>query len=124
MNSPKDIDEYISGYPEEIQLFLQEVRTTIRKTAPQAVEIISYGMPAFKMNGLLVWFAAHSKHIGFYPKASGIEAFKKELSIYKWAKGSVQFPFDKPMPLGLIARIVEFRVNENLHRSKAKKIGT
>jgi uncharacterized protein YdhG (YjbR/CyaY superfamily) len=121
MKPPKDIDEYISGYPEEIQQFLQEVRATIRKTAPQAVEIISYGMPAFKLNGLLVWFAAHSKHIGFYPRASGIEAFKNELSIYKWAKGSVQFPFDKPMPLGLIARIVEYRVEENIYRKKSKK---
>ena len=121
MTTPKDIDEYISGYPEEIQQFLQEVRATIKKAAPQAVEVISYGMPAFKLNGLLVWFAAHSKHIGFYPKASGIEAFKKELSIYKWAKGSVQFPFNKPMPLGLITRIVEFRVNENLHQDKNEK---
>jgi uncharacterized protein YdhG (YjbR/CyaY superfamily) len=121
MTTPKDIDEYISGYPMEIQRFLQQVRATIKKAAPKAVEVISYGMPAFKMDGLLVWFAAHSKHIGFYPKASGIEAFKKELSIYKWAKGSVQFPFNKPMPLGLITRIVEFRVNENLHRIKPKK---
>lgn len=120
MTTPKDIDEYISGYPKEIQQFLQEVRSTIKKAAPQAVEVISYGMPAFKMNGLLVWFAAHSKHIGFYPKASGIEAFNKELSEYKWAKGTVQFPFDKPMPLGLITKIVEFRVNENLHRIKTK----
>ena len=78
-------------------------------------------MPAFKLNGMLVWFAAHSKHIGFYPRASGIEAFKKELSIYKGAKGSVQFPLDKPMPLGLITKIVKFRVNENLHRIKTKK---
>lgn len=122
MTTPKDIDEYIAGYPKEIQRFLQEVRATIKKAAPTAVEVISYGMPAFKMDGLLVWFAAHSKHIGFYPKASGIEAFKKELSIYKWAKGSVQFPFNKPMPLGLITRIVEFRVNENLHRIKPKKL--
>jgi uncharacterized protein YdhG (YjbR/CyaY superfamily) len=121
MTTPKDIDEYISGYPKEIQQFLQKVRATIKKAAPQAVETISYGMPAFKMNGLLVWFAAHSKHIGFYPKASGIEAFKKELSEYKWAKGTVHFPFDKPMPLGLITKIVEFRVNENLHRIKTKK---
>ena len=121
MTTPKDIDEYISGYPEEIQQFLHEVRATIKKAAPQAVEVISYGMPAFKLNGLLVWFAAHLKHIGFYPKASGIEAFKKELSVYKWAKGSVQFPFDKPIPSGLITKIVEFRVNENMHRIKTKK---
>ena len=121
MTTPKDIDEYIAGYPKEIQKFLQEVRATIKKAAPQAVEVISYAMPAFKMNGLLVWFAAHSKHIGFYPKASGIEAFKKELSEFKWAKGTVQFPFDKQIPLDLITKIVEFRVNENLHKIKTKK---
>ncbi len=78
-------------------------------------------MPAFTLNGILVWFAAHSKHIGFYPRASGIEAFKKELSIYKNAKGSVQFPFDKPLPLKLITQIVKFRVAENLAGQKKKK---
>ena len=94
---------------------------TIKKAAPQAEEVISYGMPAFKMYRMLVWFAAHSKHIGFYPGASGIEAFKKELSIYKGAKGSVQFPFDQPLPLGLITKIVKFRVTENLQQAKTKK---
>ena len=78
-------------------------------------------MPALKLNGILVWFAAHSKHIGFYPRVSGIEAFKKELSVYKGAKGSVQFPLDKPLPLGLIAKIVKFRVTENLQKAKAKR---
>ena len=121
MPKPKDVDEYINGFPEEIHQFLEQVRLTIKKAAPQAQEVISYSMPAFKMNGMLVWFAAHSKHIGFYPGASGIEAFKKELSIYKWAKGSVQFPLDKPMPLELIAKIVKFRLTENLQRIKTKK---
>jgi uncharacterized protein YdhG (YjbR/CyaY superfamily) len=118
MTKPKDIDEYINGFPKEIQELLEQVRMTIKKAAPQAAEVISYGMPAFKMNGILVWFAAHSKHIGFYPRASGIDACKTELSIYKVAKGSVQFPLDKPLPLGLIIKIVEFRVNENLQHSK------
>ena len=82
MKKPTDVDEYISGFPKETQKILQQIRVTIISAAPQAEEIISYGMPAYKLNGMLVWFAAHTKHIGFYPKASGIEAFKKELSIY------------------------------------------
>lgn len=121
MDKPRDIDEYIKGFPDDVQLLLEQVRSTIKRTAPEAMEVISYGMPAFKMNGILVWYAAHSKHIGFYPKASGIEAFKNELSIYKRAKGSVQFPIDKPVPVELISRIVEFRKNENLLNTKMKK---
>ena len=120
-NKPNNIDEYIASFPADIQEILEQVRLTIIKAAPQASETISYGMPAFTLNGILVWFAAHSKHIGFYPRASGIEAFKKELSIYKNAKGSVQFPLDKPMPLKLITKIVKFRVAENLARQKRKK---
>jgi uncharacterized protein YdhG (YjbR/CyaY superfamily) len=116
MKKPKDIDEYISGYPIETQKLLEQLRATIRKVAPQAEEVISYAMPAFKWNGMLVWFAGYSKHIGFYPGASGIKAFKKELSIYKGAKGSVQFPLDKPLPLRVITKIVKFRVNENLQK--------
>ncbi|HXA00949.1 MAG TPA: DUF1801 domain-containing protein [Cytophagaceae bacterium] len=118
---PKDFNEYIASFPEEVQEILERFRETIRNAAPEADEVISYGMPAFKLNGMLVWFAAHSKHIGFYPKASGIETFKKELSIYKSAKGSVRFPFDKPLPLRLITKIVKFRVTENLQKVKAKK---
>jgi uncharacterized protein YdhG (YjbR/CyaY superfamily) len=117
----KDVDEYIKGFPVEIQPILEKIRVTVKKAAPLAKEVISYGMPAYKMNGILLWYAAHSKHIGFYPKASGIEAFKPELAIYKGAKGSVQFPLDKPMPLGLITKIVKFRVNENLQRKKPKE---
>jgi uncharacterized protein YdhG (YjbR/CyaY superfamily) len=121
MTKAKDIDEYITSYPKETQKVLERVRATIKKAAPKAEEAISYGIPAFKLNGMLVWFAAYSKHIGFYPRPSGIEAFKKELSIYKGAKGSVQFPLDKPMPLGLITKIVKFRVAENLQKAKIKK---
>ena len=117
---PKDIDMYISGFPKETQLLLEQIRTTIKKVAPKAAEVISYGMPAFKLNGMLVWFAGYKKHIGFYPKASGINAFKKELSVYKGAKGSVQFPLDKKLPLGLITKIVKFRLKENLEKEKAK----
>lgn len=121
MTKPKDFYEYITSYPEETQMLLERVWVTVKKAAPQAEEVISYGMPAFKLNGMLVWFAAHSKHIGFYPGVTGIESFKKELSIYKNAKGSVQFPYDKPLPLELIAKIVKFRVNENLQHAKTKK---
>jgi len=121
MTKPTDIDEYISGFPKKTQKILEQLRVTIKGAAPQADEIISYGMPAFKLNGMLVWFAAHSKHIGFYPKVSGIEAFKKELSIYKGAKGSVQFPLDKPLPLRLVTKIVKFRVIENLQKAITKK---
>lgn len=108
MKKSLNIDEYIKNYPEEIQQRLQQIMAIIKKIAPRAEEVISYGIPAFKLNGLLVWFAAYTKHIGFYPKASGIEAFKKELSVFKGVKGSVQFPFDKALPMGLITKIIKF----------------
>jgi uncharacterized protein YdhG (YjbR/CyaY superfamily) len=117
---PETIDEYIAGFPEEIQELLQQVRTTIHKAAPTAAEVISYQMPAFKLNGMLVYFAAFTKHIGFYPTASGISAFKEELSEFKGSKGAMQFAYCKPLPLDLITKIVKFRVNENLLKGKAK----
>jgi len=115
------IDEYIGTFPQEIQILLEQVRTTIKQAAPEAEEAIKYAMPTFVLNGNLVHFAAFKNHIGFYPVPSGIEAFKKELSVYKGAKGSVQFPLDKPMPLKLISEIVKFRVNENRLKAKTKK---
>lgn len=118
---PASVDEYIAGFPEDVQLLLDQVREAIKKAAPMAEEVISYQMPAYKLNGMLVYFAAFSKHIGFYPAASGIAAFKKELSIYKGAKGSVQFPHNKPLPLDLIVRVVEYRVQENLQKAEFKK---
>ena len=121
MKKPINTDEYISGFPKETQKILEQLRATIKKAAPKADEVISYSIPAFKLNGMLVWFAAYSNHIGFYPRGSGIEAFKKELSIYKGAEGSVQFPLDKPLPLELITQIVKFRVAENLQKAKTKK---
>jgi len=120
MNKPTDIDAYISGFPETIQNLLQEIRTTIKKAAPEAEEVISYGMPAFQQNGMLVWFAAFKNHIGFYPIPSGIEAFKEELSAFKGTKGSVHFPFDKPLPVDLISRIVSFRLSENMIKESVK----
>jgi uncharacterized protein YdhG (YjbR/CyaY superfamily) len=118
---PQDIDEYISGFPREVQKLLRQVRKTVKKAAPFAEETISYGLPAFKQNGMLVWFAAHTRHIGFYPRGSGIDAFQNEISPYKHAKGSVQFPLDQPLPVELITRIVEFRVAENLRRKAEKE---
>jgi uncharacterized protein YdhG (YjbR/CyaY superfamily) len=112
------IDEYISSFPEHVQQKLTELRMLIRQMAPDAQEKISYQMPTFYLNGILVHFAAYSRHIGFYPTPSGIAAFKRELSGYKHAKGSVQFPLDESLPLELIKKIVEFRVEENRRKGK------
>src|SRR5690349_8273040 len=109
----KTVTEYFSAQSKDAKAKLQELRSTILKAAPGAEEVISYNIPAVKLNGLLVWYAAFKSHIGFYPRGSGIEAFKKELSKYKFAKGSVQFPLDKPLPLTLVTKIVKFRVKEN-----------
>jgi uncharacterized protein YdhG (YjbR/CyaY superfamily) len=109
----KTIDEYIKAFPPDIQDILEKMRQTIHSAAPEAVEAISYRMPVFKLNGVLVYFAAYKSHIGFYPTSSGIEAFKKELASYKWSKGTVQFPLDKPIPYDLVEKIVRFRVKEN-----------
>ena len=121
---PKDIDEYIAGFPKEIQKLLEQIRNTIKQAAPEAEEAIKYAMPTYVLNGNLVHFAAFKNHIGFYPVPSGIEAFKQELSVYKGAKGSVQFPLDKPMPLDLITKIVKFRVEENLVKAKTKDVNS
>jgi uncharacterized protein YdhG (YjbR/CyaY superfamily) len=121
MTPPTTIDEYIATFPAYVQAVLQKVRATIRKSAPGAEEAIKYQMPTFVLNGNLVHFAAFKNHIGFYPVPTGIEKFKKELSAYQQGKGSVQFPLDKPIPYGLIGRIVKFRVKENLEKAKAKR---
>lgn len=118
--APKDIDEYIAGFPLELQQILEEIRMTIRKAAPDAEEAIKYQIPTFTLKGNLVHFAAFKNHIGFYPTPTGIEEFKDELSAYKGAKGSVQFPLDKPIPFDLMSRIVKFRVEENLERAATK----
>lgn len=116
-----DVDTYIASFAEGIQNLLEQIRTRIRQTAPEAKETISYGMPTYVLNGNLVHFAAFKNHIGFYPSPSGIEQFKEELSAYKGAKGSVQFPLDKPMPLDLITKIVKFRVKENMEKDSKKR---
>ena len=117
---PTNIDEYIARFPEDVQAILEKVRVTIREAAPDAEEAISYQMPTFKLKGNLVHFAGYKKHVGFYPAPSGIEKFGKGLSTYKSAKGSVQFPLDKPIPYDLIGEIVQFRVKENLTKAEAK----
>jgi uncharacterized protein YdhG (YjbR/CyaY superfamily) len=119
---PKDIDEYIQMFPENIQALLESMRQAIHEAAPEAQETISYQMPTFRQNGNLVHFAAYKKHIGFYPTPSGIEAFKDELSRYESAKGSVRFPLDQALPLDLVRRIVEFRVKENLAKKRNRSL--
>jgi uncharacterized protein YdhG (YjbR/CyaY superfamily) len=107
------VDDYIASFPVNVQKVLQEVRQAIRESAPGAKEAISYQIPAFKLNGNLVWFAAFKNHIGFYPRESAIEAFKEKLSPYEISKGTIRFPLDKPVPLELIKEMVRFRVKEN-----------
>ena len=122
IQTPGNVDEYIAMFPNDIQEILKNLRKTIKKAAPDAEEVISYRMPAYKYHGILVYFAAYKNHIGFYPTSSGIETFKKELSAFKGSKGTVQFPIDKTLPLELISKIVEFRVHKNLEGAKTRLI--
>lgn len=116
----KDIDSYIAFYPKDIQKLLQELRSIIQKAAPKAVEVISYGMPAFKQDGVLVYFAANKAHIGFYPTSSPIKVFKNELAKYKTSKGAIQFPFEMGIPTTLVKNIVKFRIVEDKERTLAR----
>lgn len=120
-NKTTDIDKFIAGFPKNTQKILEQLRKAIRKAAPAAEEKINYGIPTFTLNGNLVHFSAYKNHIGFYPAPSGIKAFEDELSVYEGAKGSVKFPIDKALPLGLISKIVKFRVKENSEKEEAKK---
>jgi uncharacterized protein YdhG (YjbR/CyaY superfamily) len=120
----KSIDDYILQFPPEVQEILKKLRKVIKEAAPDAEEKISYQMPTFVFQGNLVYFAAHKNHIGFYPTPSGMEAFKDKLSEYKGAKGSVQFPVEKPLPYELISEIVKFRVAENLRKAEGKVKGS
>lgn len=116
----KDIDDYIAGFPEDVQEILNRLRITIRASAPEAEEAISYQMPTFKLKGNLVHFAAYKHHIGFYPTPSGIEAFKERLSAYECSKGTVKFLIQEPLPLELIGEIVRYRVRENLKKAESR----
>ncbi len=109
----RDIDEYHASQPAEIRETLETLRQTIKQAAPQATETISYGMPAFRLNKVLVYYAVHKKHIGFYPTPNLINHFRKELENYKTSKGAIQFPIDRPLPFTLIKKIVKFRVAED-----------
>ena len=120
IRKPENIDEYIGTFPNDVQEILEQVRMTIQEAAPDAKEKISYSMPAFDQNGVVVYFAAFKNHIGLYALPTGHEAFAAELSKYKSGKGSVQFPLKEPMPFELITKIVKFRVNENLEKGKKK----
>src|SRR5262245_53378567 len=113
MPKPSDIDDYISQFPDDVQAVLQKVRKTIRKAAPDAEEVISYQMPAFKQNGILVYFAAWKKHIGFYPPIKGDKSLQKAAARYAGSKGNLQFPLDEPIPYDLITRIVKLRVKQD-----------
>ncbi len=118
MEKPATTDDYIAQFPADMQAILQKVRATIKAAAPTATERISYGMPGFYLNGMLVWFAGHKTYLGFYPTGEGIEAFKNELTSYKFSKGAVQFPLDQPLPYGLITKITKYRVEANQSNSK------
>jgi uncharacterized protein YdhG (YjbR/CyaY superfamily) len=118
---PKDIDEYISKFPADVQAILQKVRETIRRSASEAKETISYMMPAFKQHGILVHFAAWEKHIGMYPPISGDKALEKAIARYAGPKGNLQFPLDEPMPFDLIERIVKLRVKQDAAKAPAKR---
>ncbi len=119
ISKPSSVDEYIKSFPKSTEALLKQLRKAIKETAPAAEELISYCMPAYKLNKKpLVYFAGYEKHIGFYATASGHQKFSKELARYKQGKGSVQFPLDEPLPIDLIIRMVKFRVKENLNKVK------
>ena len=123
---PETVDQYIAAFPADVKKRMQQLRKTIKAAAPKADEVISYQMPGYKYFGMLVYFAAYKNHIGFYPGAGGVLEFYKELSSFKSAKGSVQFPHDRPIPFEIISKIVKFRVKQNeekgsLKRSNGKK---
>jgi uncharacterized protein YdhG (YjbR/CyaY superfamily) len=118
----KTVQEYLSVQPAPVKAMLRQMRSTIKEAAPEAEEVISYNMPAFKLQGMLVWYAAFKKHIGFYPRPSGLEAFKKEIAVYKSSKGAVQFPLDQPLPLALVTKIVKYRAKENKAEAATKAV--
>jgi uncharacterized protein YdhG (YjbR/CyaY superfamily) len=119
-SAPRTIDEYIAGFPNDVQEILEKIRMTIRKAAPDAEETIKYQIPTFTMKGNLLSFAAYKKHIGVYPAPAGNAEFRNDLSVYRAGKSSVRFPLDKPIPFDLISKIVKFRVKEHLERAAVK----
>jgi uncharacterized protein YdhG (YjbR/CyaY superfamily) len=120
MIKPGDFNEYLAAFPDDTKKYLLLLRETVKNAVPEAEEVISYGMPAFKFRGPLLYYAAYRHHIGLYPMSTAIEAFRPFLKEYKCSKGTIQFPLNKPLPLDLIDKIVKFRVNENLVKSIIK----
>jgi uncharacterized protein YdhG (YjbR/CyaY superfamily) len=118
--SPTTIDEYMAGYPPEVQAILKKVRSTIKAAAPDAVEAIKYQIPTFVLNGNLVSFAAYKQHIGLYPIPAGTQKFQKAIAVYRAAKSTLRFPLDEPIPYDLIGQLVKYLVKENVARAKAK----
>ena len=114
------VNEYFDAFPAATKKLLKELRSTIKAIVPEAEEVISYNMPAIKLHRILVYYAAYKHHIGFYPGGSGIQNFQKEIAKFKNSKGAVQFPLDQPLPLGLVTKIVKFRVKESLEKQKEK----
>ena len=121
LDSPTTVDEYIAAFPPAVQSKLEQIRSAIRALVPEAQETIKYRMPTYFLHENLVHFAAYENHVGLYPSPSGIAKFQDELSGYKSAKGSVQFPIDQPLPMQLIGKIVKFRADEVRAKSAAKK---
>lgn len=124
MNTATNVDGYISAFPPTTKKLLKQLRATIKKAAPEAEEVLSYHMPAYKSNGMLVYFAGYQNHIGLYPMPAAITRFKEQLADYKTAKSTIQFPLDKPLPLELITDIVKFRLKENAEKKLRKKSDT
>jgi uncharacterized protein YdhG (YjbR/CyaY superfamily) len=118
MKKYDSVEEYIAAMPAEARGKLQSLRKTIRQAAPKAEEVISYNMPAFRHNSMLVWYGAHTQHIGFYPRTSAMAAFRDDLTAYKTSKGAIQFPIDKPIPAALVKKIVKFRLDENARKKR------
>ena len=112
------VDDYIKEFPDTVREKLEQIRQTVKEIAPEAKEVISYGMPAFKTNKILIYYAGYKNHIGFYPTGSGIEAFKSKIGKYKWSKGTIQFPLNENLPVKLIEEIIAFRVAENQLKKK------
>jgi uncharacterized protein YdhG (YjbR/CyaY superfamily) len=121
MKKPANTDEYIAGFPADIQLKLEDIREIIKKAAPSAEEVISYAMPGYRQDGMLVWFAGYKNHIGFYPTGGPIITFREDLEGYTTSKGAIQFPLDKPLPKNLIKKIVKYRIAQNSEKAMAKE---
>jgi uncharacterized protein YdhG (YjbR/CyaY superfamily) len=120
-SAPKNIDEYIAAFPPEVQSILEKIRVTVRQAAPQAQEKISYRMPAFAQDGILIYFAAFKNHIGVYPPVRADGKLNRDLARYRGEKGNLKFPFDEPMPYALISRIVKFKVKEHAEKARSKR---